>query len=203
MIIALIGLPGSGKSAVAPLLAARLGCPWADLDERIARAEGVPVPELLRRRGEAAFRSAEEAALREALQAAGAAPGEGAGAAPRESRAGPRPALVLACGGGVVTRDASRSLLRGHAFVLWLRVSPGAAAARLGAARSGEAERPLLEGPGSLPERIESLLARRDTLYRAAAHASVETDGRAPDEVAAEAERAVRGRTQPWDSSGS
>ena len=50
--IALIGLPGAGKSVVAPLLAARLGVAHVDLDERIERDEGVAVADLIRSRGE-------------------------------------------------------------------------------------------------------------------------------------------------------
>lgn len=170
---------------MAPLLAERLGCSWADLDDRIARAAGAPVPELLRRTGEAAFRAAEEAALREAL-------GDG------ETRP---PGLVLACGGGVVAREPSRALLRRRAFVVWLRVTPGTAAARLGPA--GAAARPLLDGAGPLAGRIESLLLDRALLYGAAAHAEVETDGRTPGEVAEEIRRIVCAGGGPWASSGS
>jgi shikimate kinase len=199
--IALIGLPGSGKSTVAPLLAERLGAPWADLDDRIARASGVPVPEFLRRWGEASFRAAEEAALREALEEgearsvreADAGPGGGAGVRP--------PGLVLACGGGAVVHGRSRALLRERAFVVWLRVAAETAAARLGA--GGADERPLLSGAGPLPERIESLGGARAPHYEAAAHASVPTDGLTPEQVAARIERSWKGRKLPWDSSGS
>jgi len=108
---------------------------------------------------------------------------------------------VLACGGGVVTQETSRALLRGGAFVVWLRVSPGIAAARLGA--RGVAERPLLQGEGPVVERIEALLGRRALQYQAAAHVAVETDGRDPEAVAAEVERAWEAWAKPWDLSGS
>lgn len=193
--LALIGLPGSGKSTVAPLLGARLGVPWTDLDERIAQAAGTPVPELLRRRGEAPFRAAEEAALRAALDQADARPAPVAGAAPPGAGGGRRrPGLVLACGGGAVVHEGSRALLRERAFVVWLQVGAEAAAARLGVAGAGG--RPLLSGAGTLAERLESLGRARAPHYGAAAHASVATDGLTPSEVAAEVERA-------WDSSGS
>jgi shikimate kinase len=201
----LIGLPGSGKSVVAPLLAARLGCSWADLDERIARAAGVAVPELLRREGEARFRAVEEEALRAALRGATEARG-GAGAAdgadaPRPETAASRPGLVLACGGGVVARPESSALLRQQAFVVWLRVAPETAAARIG--RAGAAERPLLDGAGSVAMRIEALLRRRAPLYAAVAHAAVETEGRTAEAVAGEVQRAWEERAERWGTSGS
>lgn len=199
--IALIGLPGSGKSTVAPLLARRLGSSWADLDDRIARTAGVPVPELLRREGEQAFRTAEEAALQAALGEAEASLEPGAPASRRDVAGGPRPGLVLACGGGIVTREGSRALLRERAFVVWLRVAAGTAAARLGAA--GATDRPLLDGAETLRARIDSFERQRAPLYDAAAHASVETDRLAPDAVAAAVQRAWEARETPWDSSGS
>jgi shikimate kinase len=199
--IALIGLPGSGKSTVAPLLAKRLGAPWADLDDRIARASGVPVPELLRRRGEATFRATEEAALGDVLREGEVGsvrnPGGGGGG----EAAVQRPGLVLACGGGAVVHERSRALLRERAFVVWLRVTAGTAAARLGEA--GALERPLLSGEGALMDRIESLARARAPLYEASAHATVPTDGLTPEQVAARIERAWVGRKEQWDTSGS
>ncbi|HSQ59269.1 MAG TPA: shikimate kinase [Acidobacteriota bacterium] len=124
--VALIGIPGSGKSAVAPLLAARLGVASADLDEAIERAAGRPVAAIFAGAGEAAFREHEARALEAAL-----AGEEG---------------VVIACGGGVTTHEASRALLRARATVVWLRISPALAARRLGPA--GLAARPLIAAAG-------------------------------------------------------
>ena len=190
-VIALIGLPGAGKSAVAPLLAARLRWGWADLDEEIARAAGAPVPELLRGRGEPAFRALEARALEAALDAE-------RGPAGPAAVPGPAPGRVLACGGGILSPVGNRALLRERAFVVWLRVSPRSAAARLGAALA--AERPLLDGAGSLEARIAALEAGRRGLYEAAADVVVSTDGRAPAEIAEEILAAWGAR---WGSSGS
>ena len=161
---------------MAPVLAARLGCGWTDLDAAIARAEGAPVPELLRGRGEAAFRALEARELEAALFAGG----------------------VLACGGGVLTRPGNRVLLRERAFVVWLRVSARTAAGRLGETLA--AERPLLDGAGPLEARIGALEAARRALYEAAADVVVATDGRTLEEVAEEVRVAWEAR---WGSSGS
>lgn len=170
--VALIGLSGAGKTTVAPLVAARLGCDWIDLDREIARAAGAGtagaghgggVGGLIRRDGEAAFRAREAEALREALEA------------------DRRPRLVVACGAGALSLRENRDRLRTGAVTIWLRVAPGIAAERLGTAPAGD--RPLLEGDA--PEaRLQALWEARRDAYEAAATAVVDTEGRTPDEVA-------------------
>ncbi len=56
MDLVLIGLPGSGKSAVGRRMAARHGATFIDLDERIEQAAGRTVPEIFASDGEPAFR---------------------------------------------------------------------------------------------------------------------------------------------------
>ncbi len=181
-VVALIGLSGAGKSTVAPLLAARLGGGWIDLDEAVAREAGAPVAVLIRREGEAAFRAREAAALRAAL--------------------GARPAArVLACGGGILSREENRALLAARATVVWLRVPAAVAAARLGAA--GAAERPLLDGADPAEARLAALESERGPAYGAAADLTIDTAGRTPSEVAEEIHRALRARGPGWEPSAS
>ncbi len=54
--IVLTGFMGSGKSTVGPLLAARLGWRFADVDDVIEAEAGVTIAELFARHGEPAFR---------------------------------------------------------------------------------------------------------------------------------------------------
>lgn len=151
--IALIGMMGAGKTTVGQALAARLGRPFLDLDALIESGAGRRVSEIFEAEGESGFRAREAAALQAALEARGA---------------------VIACGGGVVLDAANGASLRAGALVVWLQVDPRQAAERLGAG-SG---RPVLEAmPGDLPERLGALGARRDPLYRAAAHLSVDARG--------------------------
>src|SRR5439155_9908686 len=176
--IALIGLSGAGKSTVAPLLAARLGFGCTDLDEAVAAAEGVPIPEILTSRGEAVFRELEANALRAALEA---------------------DSVVVACGAGVVARAENRELLSRLAYVVWLDVSPDTAALRLEDAAAST--RPLLRG-GTVASRLRDLWEVRRALYEEAADVMVRTDGLTPAGVAEASETLWKGRLG-WGSSGS
>src|SRR5438105_44347 len=89
--IALIGLMGAGKSAVAGRLGERLATAVADLDAMIEAETGCGVAELFARDGEPAFRR-REAALFARVLAAGAG--------------------VIACGGGIVLDADTRATLR-------------------------------------------------------------------------------------------
>ncbi len=96
--IALVGMPGSGKSTVARLVAQKLGRPLFDLDQRIEERHG-PIPEIFARWGEARFRELEAEALGEAAL---------------------ERAAVIATGGGAVLSADNRTLLRANAFVVQL-----------------------------------------------------------------------------------
>jgi shikimate kinase len=158
--LALVGLMGAGKSAVARILGERLGAAVADLDAFIEAAEGSSIDQLFEREGEAYFRRREGEVLRQALDVG---------------------ARVIACGGGVVLDPDHRTLLHDRCRVVWLEVSPAEAARRVGFGTG----RPLLARAPTLP-RLAELLGARGPLYAQVAHQRVETDGRSPDEVADE-----------------
>jgi shikimate kinase len=166
---------------VAPLLAARLGFTHVDLDQWIERDLGGTVAELIRSRGEEAFRELEARALARAFE-------EGASQG-----------LVVACGGGILGREENRERLGHLAHVIWLVVTPETAAGRMGSAERDS--RPLLDG-GSVVDRLRSLDEARRGAYERAAHATVDTEGRSAAEVADLAAAAWRGRAA-WDSSAS
>jgi shikimate kinase len=170
--IALVGIMGAGKSAVARVLGERLGTLVADLDAMIEAEEGASVAELFERAGEAYFRRRESELLARALNAG---------------------ARVVACGGGVVLDPARRATLRDRCRVVWLEASPAEAARRVGA---GAAGRPLLEG-GEPATRLAALLAERGPLYAEVAHARVPTDGLTPEQVADRVLDAVGRASEP------
>ena len=147
-LIALVGLPGSGKTTVGRQVARRLDLPFVDSDTEIEAGLGESIRSFFEREGEARFRDIEEAALEHL------------------TRAGP---AVLATGGGAVLRAANREALRQRATVVYLRSRPEELARRL----RHDAKRPLLQVADPL-RRLRDLYAVRDPLYRETAHYVVE-----------------------------
>lgn len=145
--VVLIGLSGSGKSAVGQRLAAMLARPLYDTDAMLAARAGMPVPALLRA-GVARFRALEEEVVRDACGA---------------------PRGIIATGGGVVLSPRNRAMLMQGTCVLWLRAPAAVLATRL---RDGE-DRPLLAGDDPAAG-LAALAAERDALYAACAHTVVE-----------------------------
>ncbi len=158
--ILLIGFMGAGKSTVARVVAERLGLPCIDLDCRIESTDGRSIARMFAEDGELAFRERESAALR--------------------ALAG-TPDSVVACGGGVVTRDENRALLKALGFVVYLRVTAEEMLARVGE----DPSRPLLAGAGGVIA-ATALLDARESLYAAVADAVVDTVNRSADVVAGE-----------------
>jgi shikimate kinase len=147
--LALVGLPGSGKSTVGRQLARRLGLPFADSDHVIEQRLGCPIREYFEREGEPAFRDIEQSVIRDLAQAATG---------------------VLATGGGAVLRAANREQLRAAGHVVYLRTTPEEVFRRLRHDRN----RPLLQVDEPLA-RLRQLFEERDPLYRETAHFVVET----------------------------
>ena len=152
--IVLVGAPGSGKSTVGTLLAAELGREFVDVDAVIEERAGKPIAEIFVDDGEPAFRALEEATTLELLD---------------------RPA-VISLGGGAVLSAVVRQALAEH-HVVWLQVSAGAAADRVGL----NSARPLLLG--NVRGRLIQLLNQRTPLYAEVATVTVATDDRTADEV--------------------
>jgi shikimate kinase len=155
--VVLVGLMGSGKSTVGALVAARTGRAFVDVDAVIEHETGKTVRELWEEGGEAAYRSLESDAVLRTL---------------RDDTPS-----VLAAPGGVVLDPVVRSALAGR-FVVWLRTRPTTLAGRV---RPGD-HRPLL---GDRPAETLGIMAEeRGDLYQQVATATVDTDGRTPDDVA-------------------
>lgn len=136
----LVGLPGAGKSTLGPLVARMQDCPFIDLDREIERAAGATVSQIFDDGGEEAFRAWErERTL--ALRSA--------------------PPSIIAPGGGWITQPDVVALLRPPSRILYLRVSPRTALARMG---NEVRSRPLLTGDDPLAALV-SLERRRGGAY--------------------------------------
>jgi shikimate kinase len=161
----LVGPPGAGKTTIGELLAKALGVDFRDTDADIEQTAGRPIPEIFVDDGEEVFRTLEKAAVAAALRSHGG---------------------VLALGGGAILAEENRAQLRGHT-VVYLSVELADAANRVGLG----AGRPLLAmNPRAT---LKFLLDQRRPLYLEVATHTVVTDGREPEEIAAEVLTAIRG----------
>jgi shikimate kinase len=155
--IVLTGFMGSGKTTLGPLVAARLGWSFIDVDDVIESEAGVTIAELFARHGEAAFRERERATI--ARLAAG-------------------DSLVLALGGGAIEHEATRTLLLTAPGTLLVHLEVELATT-LKRCQGTEHSRPILADQANLAARYQ----RRLPLYRMA-HVSIPVDALTPDEAA-------------------
>lgn len=162
--VVLVGPMGAGKTTVAALLGEAWGVAVRDTDADIEATTGREISDIFVESGEEHFRDLEATAVARAVT-------EHDG--------------VLALGGGAVLRPATRDLLEG-VTVVFLRVGLSDAVKRVGLGVG----RPLLLG--NVRSRIKALLDERTPVYESVATHVVDTDGRTPDEVAADIEELLR-----------
>lgn len=147
MELVVVGLPGSGKTAIGRRVASRHAATFVDLDEQIEHAAGGRIPEIFEREGEAGFRRREA----EAIEALGR---------PDDSAALTR---LIAPGGGAIVDPRNRwRLFRGRR-VVWLDVRPEVLAQRL---RRSPTVRPLVAGRDPMGA-VRDLAAARSRFYAA------------------------------------
>ena len=140
--IILVGMPGCGKSTIGKALAAQLGKEFVDADAELEKNVGRPISQIIPEDGEAHFRELETQTL---------------------EHFGKQSGLVIATGGGCVTRDKNWPLLRQNGRIFWL-----------------ERDLNLLPTDGrplSQANRLEDLYAKREPLYRKWADHIIDNNG--------------------------
>ena len=148
--VILVGPMGSGKTTVGRALADREHMVHADIDEMIVQARGLAIAEIFETEGESRFRTLEHQALTRALAGTGA---------------------VISAGGGVVTSESNRSLLRqADALVVWLDASVEVLVCRVG----DGAGRPLLAGD-DVANALRTKVAERAEAYEEVADVRIDT----------------------------
>jgi shikimate kinase/3-dehydroquinate synthase len=153
MDVVLVGLPGSGKSAVGRRLARRHEAEFVDLDERIEAEAEAKVPEIFAAEGEGGFRARERAAI------------EALGPADADLRL----RRVVATGGGAVVDPRNRWRLYRGRVPIWLDVRPEVLGQRL---RRSPTVRPLVAASQDPVGTLRSLAVARERFYAAATRVS-------------------------------
>ena len=147
--LALVAMPGAGKSTLGKLLARNLGLPFHDADHEVEKRCGMSIRDFFSQFGEPAFRDLEQAVIADLCAG------------------GP---MVLATGGGAVLREANRQVLHQGCTVIYLRTTPEELSRRL----RHDRQRPLLQVADPLGK-LRELFRERDPLYRRTAHFVIET----------------------------
>lgn len=148
---------GTGKSAVGQELARQKKWKFLDLDQLIELRERSAISDIFAKKGEPYFRKAETKALKEAA---------------KESD------FVIACGGGIVTREENILAMKESGMIVCLTATPAVILKRT----SGCAHRPLLNVPD--PKKQIGALLKLRAPYYALADKAINTSRLSPKEVA-------------------
>lgn len=140
--IVLVGMAGCGKSSIGRLLAKETGKEFVDSDAEIELLAGKTIPEIFAQDGEEEFRRLETEVL---------------------AQLGKRSGLVIATGGGCVTRERNYPLLHQNSRILWLKRCP---------TRLPTEGRPL-----SQKTTPAKLYDQRKPMYKAFGDAAIDNDG--------------------------
>ncbi len=97
--VALVGMPGSGKTAIGGALARRLKVPFRDSDEEIVAAANMSIAEIFARDGEPFFRAKEAQVIARLLTG---------------------PPAILSTGGGAFLQPANRAAIARRGIAVWL-----------------------------------------------------------------------------------
>lgn len=140
--IILIGMPGCGKSSLGQELAKRTGKRFVDADSVIEKTAGKRIPEIFAQDGEEAFRKLETTVLEELGKQSG---------------------LIIATGGGCVTRECNYTLLHRNGSMFWIHRDLW---------KLPTAGRPL-----SQTNNLETMYSIRKSMYEAFADYTVDNNG--------------------------
>ena len=140
--IVLIGMPGCGKTTLGQEIAQKLGRNFIDADAEIERLAGCPIPEIFNQYGESHFRQYETTVLKELGKQSG---------------------LIIATGGGCVTRQENYASLHQNGHIVWIQ--------------RDLASLPTDGRPLSKQNNLEEMYSIRKPLYRAFADDIVTNNG--------------------------
>ena len=147
--IVLVGMPGCGKTTVGRALASMQGKRFVDADAVLEERVGRMITDIIPQDGEEAFRQMETDTLAELGKQSG---------------------LIIATGGGCVTRERNYPLLHQNGTILWLTRDLN--------------KLPTHGRPLSQAGKLQQMYAVREPMYRRFADAVVSNDGMVEDTMA-------------------
>jgi shikimate kinase len=163
MSVGLIGYRGSGKTTIGKRLADRLWQPFIDTDDVVIKKAGKSIKEIFEQEGEQRFRDLETEVVREVCT---------------------QPETVIAFGGGALDRDENREAIKQAGLrLVYFKCEPAELLKRIANDPQTAANRPALSNLGGSIEEIESVLARREPIWRSMAGAELEVTYLTPEDA--------------------
>lgn len=163
MSVGLIGYRGSGKTTIGKRLADRLWQPFIDTDDLVIKKAGKSIKEIFEQDGEQRFRDLETEVVREVCT---------------------QPETVIAFGGGALDRDENREAIKQAGLrLVYFKCEPAELLKRIQNDPETAANRPALSNLGGSIEEIESVLARREPIWRSIAAAELEVTYLTPEDA--------------------
>ena len=158
--LVLIGFMGAGKTTISDYFNTMFAMDVIEMDQVIARREGMTIPDIFEVHGEEYFRDCETNLLKELQE---------------------RRNVVISCGGGVPMRERNVAEMKKNGRVILLTAMPETILDRV----KDDHNRPLLENNKNVSF-IASLMEKRREKYEAAADVIVQTDGKSISDIAEE-----------------
>ena len=163
MSVGLIGYRGSGKTTIGKRLADRLWQPFIDTDDLVIKKAGKSIKEIFEQEGEQRFRDLETEVVREVCT---------------------QSETVIAFGGGALDREENREAIKQAGLrLVYFKCEPAELLKRIQNDPETAANRPALSNLGGSIEEIESVLARREPIWRSIAGAELEVTYLTPEDA--------------------
>jgi len=161
--VILTGYRATGKSTVGRILSSMLDWQFVDTDLEIEKSQGLSISRMVAGNGWEFFREQERKVLTELAD---------------------RRQVVIATGGGAIIHQQIWNRFIKNGLVVWLTADPETISQRLATDPATEFQRPSLTSSDILTE-VESVLRKREPLYRAGSHLEIDSSG-SVEEIAAE-----------------